>query len=697
MRTSRRAGAGPMRLQDAASAIIGSGDSAGRRFGGVGPVRAAVLLALLAGHILFSVFAVTPGHLVSDEGIYHQMAKAFADDQTHALWNGHAEYPSPELRTWNHQVRADGRLISQYPYFHSVLAWPFYKIAGFRGLFALNAVAYIALAAFTFLLSQRLWRDKRIAADALIVLTLATFAWQYSQAAWSQLLAAAFLVAGVYFAVGAVQSTERRWAVILAWAAGMAIGFGAGVRLDVIFAAPALLVPLLFDRPPRWREALGVAAGLTPGLVLLSVTNHAKFGSFNPLTYARDAGAASLSGYTALVATALVVLGIAWVATRDRTWTMLVRNRWAAVAAVALPAAAAIGFSPEIRHVLTSTVWGSWVLIADLGLIPERAGGIAMTRGPMGGIVYAGTFKKALIQSLPWLPVAILPLAAAVRTRDKPMSHLVVLLAAGAFLAIYGRYTWHGGYAFNLRYFVPLLPLFAIYGAAGIHRLAAGESSKALRGAATAVAVCGTFVWLYAVYRDTALAAMEPVILRLPQVLAALLAFLLAAAAVRRGAPVLRRLAFLAVFACLAWSFAMAMAMDFPRTYMLRMYRHETGQFLAAHIPADSILFSVYDPGSFALTETPGARNAWVNMDDYRDFRGLLEANLATDRPAFGYFSEEDWAAMHERGLLGGIGSTEIAQHDDETLYRLMPAATSAGNAPNASSPPGNRGNRQEP
>lgn len=686
-----------MRLQEAASHGIGAGDPAGRQFGGLGPVRAAVLLALLAGHILFSAFAVAPGHLVSDEGIYHQMAKAFADEQTHALWNGHAEYPSPELRTWNHRIRADGRLISQYPYFHSVLAWPFYKIAGFRGLFALNAVGYLALAAFTFLLSRRLWRDPRIAADALIVLTLATFAWQYSQAAWSQLLAAAFLVAGVHFAVSAVQSTEPRRAIIFGWAAGMAIGFGAGVRLDVIFAAPALLVPLLFDRPPRWREALGVGAGLAPGLLLLSATNHAKFGSLNPLTYGRGVGAASLSSYTTLVATVLVVLGIAWVATRGRAWTILLRNRWAALAAVALPAAAAIGFSPEIRHVLTSTVWGSWVLIADLSLIPEQVGGIAMTRGPMGSIVYAGTIKKALIQSLPWLPVAILPLAAAVRGRDKPMSHLVVLLAVGAFLAIYGRYTWHGGYAFNLRYFVPLLPLFAIYAAAGIHRLAAGESSKALREAAAAVAVCATFVWLYAVYRDTALAAMEPVILRLPQILAALLAFLLTVAAVRRGAPLLRRLAFLAVFACLAWSFAMAMAMDFPLTYMMRMLRFESGQFLASHIPANSVLFSVYGPDSFALTETPGARNAWVSMDDYRDFRGILELNLAAGRPAFAYFSDGDWTDMQERGLLAGTGSIEIAQRNDHTLYRLMPDASSTGNAPSASTIPGNPDSRQEP
>ena len=270
-------------------------------------------------------------------------------------------------------------------------------------------------------------------------------------------------------------------------------------------------------------------------------------------------------------------------------------------------------------------------------------------------------------------------------------------MVVGAFLAIYGRYTWHGGYAYNLRYFVPLLPFFAIYAAAGLHRLTAGDDSRALREAAAAVAVCGTFVWLYAVYRDTALTAMEPVILRLPQILAGLLAILLALAAIRRSAPLLRRLAFLAVFACLSWSFTVAMAMDFPLTYMMRMLRFESGQFLASHIPADSVLFSVYDPGSFALVETPGARNAWVSMDDSRDFRDILDLNLAANRPAFAYFSDGDWADMHERGLLAGIGSDEIARHNEQTLYRLSPLTSSGGTAHGASTARGNTLSRQEP
>ena len=88
----------------------------------IGRLRLAILAALLLAHVLVSVFMVAPGHFVSDEGIYHQMARAFAENGSLTLWPEYAEFPSPELRTWNHVTGKDGSLQSQYPYLHPVLA-----------------------------------------------------------------------------------------------------------------------------------------------------------------------------------------------------------------------------------------------------------------------------------------------------------------------------------------------------------------------------------------------------------------------------------------------------------------------------------------------------------------------------------------------------------------------------------------------
>lgn len=643
----------------------------------IGRVRLAVLAMLLLGHFLFSIFAVAPGHFVSDEGIYHQMSKAFAADNTLTLWRKYGEFPSPELRTWNHVTGKDGSLQSQYPYLHPVLAWPFYKMAGFRGLFAMNAIAYVALAGICFLLGNRLWRDRRIAADAVILLTLGSYAWQYSQAAWSQTLSAAFLLAGVLFGVCAVQAGERRAALLYGWAAGMAVGLGAGVRLDVFFMAPALLIPLLYDRAPRWQVAAAVLVGLLPGLLLLSLTNYVKFGTLQPFSYGRPSGAVSITGYIPLFSMGLAVLAVAWIASRDAVWPMVVRHRLVLSAAVAVLAAAVAVLVPPIGAMLWRLARGTWILVADLSLIDPSVGGIAITRGASGAIMYGGMVKKALLQSLPWLPVALLAIAGMPRDRASVFSHAAPILTVLAFLTVYGWFTWHGGYAFNLRYFVPLLPIFAIYGAMGIHLLLQGDDSPKLRFAAALTALVAGVAWLFMLFRGTGIEAIEAVTLNLPLLLAAVLAVLLATFFAKRGFAPVRRLAFIASFACLAWAFVMALLVDLPLTFIMRQFRYETGAFLAAHVPRDSVLFSTYDPASFALTEVPGARNAWVSMDEYRDSRQILEVNLAAGRPIFAFFSDEDWVEFRERGMLDGMNATVIAEGSYAKLYRLEPAEIS--------------------
>ncbi|MBE9557869.1 MAG: hypothetical protein IMF08_13505 [Proteobacteria bacterium] len=639
----------------------------------VGGGRLAILALLLLGHLLFSIFAVAPGHFVSDEGKYHQMAKAFAEDQSLTLWREYRDFPSPELRTWNHLPGKDGSLQSQYPYLHPVLAWPFYKMAGFRGLFAMSAIAYVALAGICFLLCKRLWRDPRIAADSVILLTLGSYAWQYSQAAWSQTLASTFLLAGVWFGVCAVQAVDRRAALLYGWAAGMVVGLGAGIRLDVFFMAPALFIPLLYDRAPRWRVAGAALVGLLPGLLLLSLTNYAKFGTLNPLSYGRSAGSLSISGYIPLLSMGLVVLSAAWIGSRDAVWAILVRHRLALSAAGVVLASGLVFLVPTFSGMLLRLTRGAWILVADLSLLAPSVGGLGVTRGPLGSIMYADTVKKALLQSLPWLPVALLAVIGVPRLRASVLAHSIPLLAVMAFLTVYGWQAWHGGYAFNLRYFVPLLPIFAVYGAMGIHMLLREDDSPKLRFAAALTAVTAGVAWLFMLFRDTEIESIEAVTLKLPLFLAAVLSVLLVLFVARRGLTTVRRLAFLASFACLAWAFVMALLMDFPRTWFLRQHRYETGVFLATHVPRDSMLFANYDPASFALTDVPGARNAWVSMDEYRDSRKILDMSLAAGRPILAFFSDEDWVEFREHGMLDGMEAVEIAEGPNATLYRLKP------------------------
>lgn len=644
---------------------------------GIGRVRFAVLAILLLGHLLFSVFAVAPGHFVSDEGIYHQMAKAFADNGSLTLWPEYREFPSPELRTWNHVVGKDGSLQSQYPYLHPVIAWPFYEIAGFRGLFAMNAIAYVIVAAVCFLLAERLWTNRRIAADAVILLTLATYAWQYSQAAWSQMSSSAFLLAALYLGVCAVQHGTGRGAAGYALAAGMAIGLGAGIRLDVIFIAPALFIPLLFDSPPRFRVAGAMLLGLIPGMLLLSITNYAKFGIFRPLTYGRSSGAVSIWPYIPLMAIAATMFATIWIFTRESIWPILLRHRLGLAVAGLLTGATVLFLFPSIAAISWRLVRGTSIVVLDLSMIDPSVGGIGITRGPAGSIMYAATVKKALVQSLPWIPVAVMALICIPRCRQALLAHAAPILTVMAFLTVYGFFTWHGGYAFNLRYFVPLLPILAIYGAKGIHSLRGDLLFSHPGLAATMAVIVAVPAWLFALFRDTEVGAIEAVTLKFPLILAAVLASLLILQTFELFGRRTRKLAYVVVFGCLAWSFVVSLMMDFPRSWFLRQARYETGTFLASHVPEDALLFLNYDPASFVLIEIPGAKNVWVSMDEYGDAKKIMQDGVAAGHPILAFFNDEDWVEFKERGMLDNMRPIEIADGSYATLYRLEPIGAS--------------------
>ena len=72
------------------------------------------------------------------------MVRAVDQGTSPEIWNGYQELETPELRILKTYplVAVDGRLVSQYPPFFAQIAWPFYALFGFWGLFLLNLLLY---------------------------------------------------------------------------------------------------------------------------------------------------------------------------------------------------------------------------------------------------------------------------------------------------------------------------------------------------------------------------------------------------------------------------------------------------------------------------------------------------------------------------------------------------------------------------
>jgi len=644
----------------------------------------ALLLVVCAMTPVVAIFFVTGGHLSVDEGVYHMMSRSFAASGSLGIWNGYEEFPSPELLLPVARIHG-GQLFPSYPYLSTVLAAPFYQIAGYHGLFVLNAVAFLGVVGLCFLTAWKLWQDVGLALNACLILIFGTFAWQYSQSAWPHALSMLFVIGALYCAVSALLETDWRRALGLGFVAGLVAGFGAGVRLDVIFVLPALVLPFLFLRPWRPLPAVLIGLGTLPGLAVLAATNHAKFGVANPFAYGPSpAGAAAdVARYLPIVALGLVATASAWIATRPRGQAFLLRHRLGATLAAAA-FVLAICLLPVGRQVIVKLANGAFQLLVDMRV---RDLGIAeggLSRGPGGGMVYLSSLKKALLQSCPYLIVLVLPLAALLgRSKDKLAIGTVSLVPA-AFIAVYSYFAWHGGLAFNLRYFLPIFPFTSILAAYAWRNLAHDLASGWRRAIGIGALAAACLYLLVVPGGDFDLGQQETIYLTLPLVIAAVILPLVLACVLQggRAGHRLRAATCAAVAAGGVWAAMIAFTYDAPRTYIFRAERAAFAQRLAPYIEADSILFVPSATRFFGLLEADRVRLATPAYDDYQDFRPLTEFHLAAGRAVYLWLTPDGAQTIEARGLLRSLSAVPL--YEDPflgSLVRLRRAAQATGPA----------------
>ncbi len=641
-------------------------------------IKTVVLGLLFALHALYAVAANPAGYFSIDEGAYSMMARSFAESGSLSVSNGYQEFPSRELAYMmlREDTREAGkpRLVPQYPSVYAFVAYPFYAAAGFRGLQYMNLLAFLATVLVTVALARRVFGDANLALNAALFLVLAGFTWEYAHGAWPHALSMLAVATAVWLAVMAWQSPNAGEWLRPALAAGLAAGIGAGFRYDVILVIPAMAIPFLFASPARPWPPLAMLAGALPGLALLAATNYAKFGIASPFTYGFDEamGPASAVSYAPLILAAVTVLAGLWAATRPGAREALRQRPWMVIAVLAAMVALVMLIQP-LRAMAFRLANGVWQLAVDIRVRDANIVEAGVERTSSGAVVYGLTLKKALLQSCPWLVAIGLPLAGLVRGHKNSAETSMMLLLIAGFTSFYGFFAWHGGFSFNMRYFLPVLPAAAIL-AAICWRALAASLAPAGRYTAIGVGMAMLLVWVQLIPRGTGVESQEPAVLSLPLALAATLAVLL----VLRAAPWPRMRPWitggaLAVFAMsLTWAAAVGLAYDLLRSYKTRAYTQAVSREIASAVPADSLLLA----GNAALypnvMESGRIRLALPATDDFKDFRPLVDAHLAAGRPVFGVFAEETWARLEADGTLSGLRVVAVQTLEPDRLARII-------------------------
>lgn len=415
-------------------------------------------MLLGAAWLLYAAFFAPAGLFTDDEIIYSAMIDRFATAGSFVIPNGYEDFPTQSLRL-TFLVPGPHGLVPQYPVGYAILAAPFYLLGGLQGVIFLNALASVLTLFLTYRIAQVLFKEDRLAISAALVFGFATFAVDYAFAIWPHATANLLVAGALYGAVLGLDDEERNWKWVAL--AGLLIGLGLTIRRDVLVAAPLIGAWLfIFSRRPV-RMTVGFVVPLGLGLLAAGWLNYLKFGVFNPVTYGHAAGDGQMQGVLRYLPYALFA-GVVLLLMRWRLLWRALSGKWGW--GVLLLGTLVIVLVPAFRNLAMRIIDGLWVLLVDLEHLRDLATNSRYEQVGDSHYLYFGTLKKTLVESLPFLPLLVFPLAGIFRGSRKAAYVLCFFFPLCWFL-VYAPTQLIGGLANNMRYLAPALPLLAIVGA----------------------------------------------------------------------------------------------------------------------------------------------------------------------------------------------------------------------------------------
>lgn len=560
------------------------------------PTEMQSLLAALIALTVFLSVTVVPGIFIVDENNY--LINIVALRSGHVTDTNTAGLPpSNELLffdpgPWGRTVNATP-VASVAPPLYAPIALPL-SFLGWRGLVALNTLAFAATAWLVFFCTRRYSSRPQSAWLAGIAFVLGAFNLEYAQGLWPQCLSVFLCTAGVIAVLRRIDGGPS----VLAGAAGFLLAIATGIRYQnaVILAVAGAALFLWDTRRLRSTAAFGLAA-LVP-LSVSSLFNHARFGFWNPISKG--------PGY------------LTKPLTRDLTTILhdTVVMFWARVV------------DYTVRPPLTGPHYDSW-----------------LHNDPVTGahLIWGAFLKKALIQSSPWIAISLIAFVLAwlsprqLFTGSRRPLRIFSLVTAAVLMAFAvagpGR---TDGFAFNERYLLELVPLAAM-------ALAWGTDALDLRwrsiGAGLAVGIVTVIAILTTMSPASATERVgvptQLLLMKLPLAIAGLsvVVWLIGLRNESRAHGLLS----LSLGVCIGWALMLHVTQDLVPSRLYRRIHQQTTETLERVLPQQSAIVTYWsdkDPaGALMLRRDVVVLD--LHADEGRDAPMLIDSLLQHGRRVF--------------------------------------------------------------
>jgi hypothetical protein len=612
-----------------------------------------LLAALAVGLVALVIGWVAPGPLSIDEVTYHRMTHDLVGGHGVFIDNGYEELRSSALESLFIRATADGKLAAQYPYGGPVLAAPFYVAFGAAGPFLLQSLGFVLALALTYRIARQLLRERGTAIAASGLLAITYFA-EYALASWPHASALAAVLGAFSLAISAWQTAGDRRALRYALAAGFVTGLGTAVRLDVLFCVPALAAPFFFSSPTRVRELVALAVGMIPTLAAIAWTNYIRWGTASPISYGPNAH--GFGYYIAFGIVGVAVVTVAWLVTRPVTlrWFRTVKRStlWV-VLSVAVVLLLVRMLVPGASVGLIRAVHGLIAITVDLRERPGRF--IILDQSQ--AIIYHGAFKKALLQSVPFLVVAALAIVQAKRQRELRFPTAWLLAIPTTYIGFFGAFAWDGGVGLNMRYLLPALPFLCCLVAQGAKEWLRVGSVQSKRLAFALMTTVPVLLWFLVPEADMRL--REQIVLTFPLVIVVALVVALVAW-VRRSGRAAATACLVLTGAAIGWSVAITV-LDARWSKKRRTYNHEVAECVAPHVTDDALLLiDVPDAFYGIIDEKPHIRFARPQANNFGDAARIIHSELDRGHRVFGAILHSTWLQLLEHGALRGTAVDRV-------------------------------------